>query len=403
MWKYSASPFRLPRRRPALLTAFALATGALAGCAAAPPAADGAPVAPSIVPASTATTRPAPAVATPLADLQAATAAAGTVALREDAPLRYVVKRGDTLWDIAGHFLRDPWQWPELWYGNSQVRNPHRIYPGDVLTLVSIDGRTRLVSDGPLERLSPQVREEALDTALPAIPIEAIRNFLRGPRLVTLEEAERAPYVVAFVDERLAVGANSDIYVRNLAAPAADRYAVVRVGEPYRDPDTRKLIGYEAIPAGEAELRAPDLPPGNPAVMRVTQSSREVLIADRLLPIEAESFEAHFYPHAPQSAVNGRIISVFDGLSQISQYQIVALNRGTEHGIDPGTVLDILQAGRVVADPYTKEAVPLPDQYAGVLMVFKVTPRLSYALVMNATRPLHVLDKVVRPSPSARR
>lgn len=394
MRKYNASPFQLPCRRPALRAAIAIGLACLAGCASRAPTPAAEPV---IVAATTA------AVIEPLADTRAAAASAGAITLREDAPLRYVVRKGDTLWDIAQHFLRDPWQWPELWFGNSQVRNPHQIYPGDVLTLVSVDGRTRLVSDGPLERLSPRIREEALDASLPAIPIEAIRNFLRGPRLVTLEETQRAPYIVAFVDERLAVGANNDVYVKNLAQPIAYNYAVIRVGEPYRDPDTRKLLGYEAIPTGEAELRTPDAPVGSTAVMRVTKSSREVLIADRLLPIEAESFDANFYPHAPLSPVDGRIISVFDGLSQISQYQIVALNRGSEHGVDPGTVLDILQTGRVVPDPYSRKAVALPDQYAGVLMVFKVTPQLSYALVMNAIRPLHVLDKVARPSPSSLR
>ncbi len=394
MRKYNASPFSPSCRRPALLAAIAISLANLAGCAA--PAPGPAPP-PSVV------TAPAPAVVEPLANSPAAQASAGTLALREDAPMRYVVKKGDTLWDIAQHFLRDPWQWPELWYGNTQVRNPHRIHPGDVLTLISVDGRTRLVSTGPLERLSPQIREEALDASLPAIPIDAIRNFLRGPRLVTLEETKRAPYIVAFVDERLAVGANNDIYVKNLAQPIAYNYAVIRVGEAYRDPETRKLLGYEAIPAGEAELRTPDAPLGSTAVMRVTKSTREVLIADRLLPIEAESFDANFFPHAPRSPIDGRIISVFDGLSQISQYQIVALNRGSAHGLDPGTVLDILQTGRVVSDPYTRNAVTLPDQYAGVLMVFKVTPELSYALVMNAIRPLHVLDKVTRPARSSQR
>ncbi len=396
MRKYNASPFQLPARRPALLGAAAISLAILAGCATTQPT-------PAPVAAPVAATEAAPGVVEPLADTGAAAASAGSLSLREDAPLRYVVKKGDTLWDIAQHFLRDPWQWPELWYTNSQVRNPHQIYPGDVLTLVSIDGQTRLVSDGPLERLSPRIREEALDASLPAIPIEAIRNFLRGPRLVTLEETKRAPYIVAFVDERLAVGANNDVYVKNLAQPIAYNYAVVRVGEPYRDPETRNLLGYEAIPTGEAELRTPDAPVGVTAVMRVTKSSREVLIADRLLPIEAESFDANFFPHAPLSPVDGRIISVFDGLSQISQYQIVALNRGSEHGVDPGTVLDILQSGRVVPDPYTRKGIALPEQYAGVLMVFKVTPKLSYGLVMNAIRPLHVLDKVAKPSPSSLR
>jgi len=345
-------------------------------------------------------TLPAPApVVQPLADNASATASAGALSLREDAPLRYTVKKGDTLWDISKYYLRDAWEWPELWYSNSQVKNPHLIYPGDVLTLVTVNGRTRLVPDSVLnlERVSPRIREEALDTALPAIPIEAIRNFLRGPRVVTLEESRKAPYVLAFLDEHIAASANTDVYVRNLRASDVSSYAVVQIGEPYRDPDTRELLGYEAIPAGEAELRVP----GEPATMRMTKSNREVLIADRLLPIEAESFDANFYPHPPANPVEGRILSVFDGLDQIAQYQIVALNRGSDAGLDPGTVLDIYQSGRVAPDPYGAKAVLLPDLYAGVMMVFKVTPRISYALVMNATRPVHVLDKVKKPVPGS--
>jgi LysM repeat protein len=392
MEKYSASPFQPRRSRLGPFGAAAFTAALLAGCASQPPVSTASPAEPP-----TAEETAVPAAAEPVA------APTGELSLREDAPLRYTVKAGDTLWGIAQHFLRDPWQWPELWFTNSQVRNPHQIRPGDVLTLVSVDGRMRLAFDGPSERLAPRIHEEALDSNLPAIPIEAIRNFLRGPRLVTLEETQRAPYIVAFVDERLAVGANNDVYVRNLGRDVAYNYAVIRVGEPYRDPETRSVLGYEAIPTGEAELREPGNAVGPTALMRVTKSSREVLIADRLLPIEAESFDANFHPHAPATPVNGRIISVFDGLTQISQYQIVALNRGSDHGLDPGTVLDILQAGRVVADPYDRKPIALPDQYAGVLMVFKVTPKLSYALVMNATRAIHVLDKVAKPAPSSLR
>lgn len=394
MQKYNAS--RFPLRNPAVrrLGAAALSLTVLAaGCASTPepaPAATVVPVAAVVAPPPL----PRPAVIEPLTSADSARKSAGALSLKDDAPLRYTVKKGDTLWDIAQHFLRDSWQWPELWYGNSQVRNPHRIYPGNVLTLVRVDGRTRLAFDGVVDRLSPRIREENLEAALPAIPIEAIRDFLRGPRLVALEEAQRSPYVIAFADERLAVGANSDIYVKNLPDDVGYNYAVVRIGEAYRDPDTRALLGYEAIPTGEAELRES----GAPALMRVTKSSREILIADRLLPIEAESFDANFYPHPPATDINGRIISVYDGLSQISQYQIVALNRGTEQGLDPGTVLDIYQPSRLVPDPYGKNPVALPEQRAGQLMVFKVTPMLSYGLVLGATRPLHVLDKVRKPA-----
>lgn len=394
MRKYNASPLRVLPRGLASATAAAALALLAAGCAGPAPA----PVVSAQAPAPI-DEPPPPETIEPIADNQAALAAAGPLSLREDAPLRYTVKKGDTLWGIAQYYLRDAWQWPELWYTNSQVRNPHRIRPGDVLTLIAVDGHTRLAPASALdvERRSPQIRESALDIALPTIPIEAIRNFLRGPRLVTLEEARRAPYVLAFLDEHLAASANTDVYVKNLVASDAGgyapSYAVVQIGDPYRDPDTGELLGYEAIPAGEAELRVP----GQPATMRLTRSSREVIIADRLLPIEAESFEANFYPHAPATAVEGRILSVFDGLSQISQYQIVALNRGSAQGLDPGTVLDIFQSGQTVPDPYGGKPVQLPDTRAGLLMVFKVTPKLSYALVMSANRPVHVLDRVRRP------
>ena len=395
MGKYNASPFRIIPVRAVPAFGAALLLTLAAGCATqgtsgVTPAAASPPPAPE---------QTAPQVQ-PLRDNASASAAAGGLSLREDAPLRYVVKKGDTLWDLSKYYLRDAWQWPELWYTNAQVKNPHLIYPGEVLSLVTVNGRTRLTRESGRtgERLSPRIREEDLDAALPAIPIEAIRNFLRGPRVVTVEEIQRAPYVLAFLDEHIAASANTDIYVKNLRAEEGANYAVVQIGEPYRDPENRELLGYEAIPAGEAELRVP----GQPATMRLTKSSREVLIADRLLPAEAESFQANFYPHAPATPVEGRIISVFDGLSQISQYQIVALNRGSNHGLDPGTVLDIYQSGHAVADPYGSHAVALPDLYAGVLLVFKVTPKLSYALVMSTNRAVHVLDKVKKPVPAQR-
>lgn len=394
MGKYNASPFRFisPSGRCwSTLGACALLMLA-AGCATQPaePAATPPPAAPV-------EQAPAPAIE-PVRDNASATAAAGTLSLREDAPLRYKVKKGDTLWDISKYYLRDAWQWPELWYTNTQVKNPHLIYPGEVLTLVTVNGKTRLVSDSLLtERLGPRVREETLESALPAIPIDAIRNFLRGPRAISLDEANKAPYVLAFLDEHIAASSNTDIYVKNLPAGDTAAFSIVQLGEAYRDPDTRELLGYEALPAGEGEVRVP----GEPATVRVTKSSREVLIADRLLPIEAETFEANFYPHPPAQPVDGRILSVYDGLSQISQYQIVALNRGSDHGLDPGTVLDIYQAGHVVPDPYGSKKVLLPDLYAGVLLVFKVTPKLSYALVMSANRSVHVLDKVKKPVPGS--
>lgn len=158
-------------------------------------------------------------------------------ALREDAPLQYTVKAGDTLWGIANRFLLDAWQWPEVWVVNGQVRNPHKIYPGDVLTLVNVDGQTRLTrtSSVGVDKLSPQVREVPLDGSIPMIPIDAIRHFLRGPRLVTNDELGASPYLLAFDDEHIVGGAGVSIYVENLEPEKAYTYAVVRRGQVYKD------------------------------------------------------------------------------------------------------------------------------------------------------------------------
>jgi hypothetical protein len=353
-------------------------------------------------PAAPAVEQPAPAVEAgqpvePVQDIGRAVAASD-VSLRHDAPLIYVVKKGDTLWGISGHFLDDPWQWPELWYSNSQIKNPHLIYPGDRLRLVWVNGRPRLAREGDYgsagtARLEPRVREEPLDREIPAIPIDAIREFLSSPRVVTPDELQNAPYIVAFTDEHVAAGANDGIFVKNLPQGAPSNWALVEPGGPYKDPDTGEILGYEAIPVGDAEVRVP----GQPATLVITTSRREARMGDRLLPIEKEDFRSYFYPHAPKGNLGGRIISVFDNMLQIPPYQVVALNRGEREGVDAGTVFSIMQAGHAVADPYGKGTVMLPDQSAGLLMVFKTTPRMSFALVMRADRPVHLLDKIVPP------
>lgn len=348
-----------------------------------------APAAPAAVAAPTAPAPPPPQLAV-----------AEPVRLRQDAPLTYVVQPGDTLWSIANRFLLDPWQWPEVWVVNDQVRNPHRIFPGDVLTLSNVDGRPRLSGPdgtevgGLVQRLSPQVRELPLDSAIPMIPIEAIRDFLRGPRLVTADELSASPYLLAFVDEHLVGGAGMGVYVQDLVPQEAYRYAVVRRGVVYRDPDDDEILGYEAVPVGEAEVQEY----GKPSTAVLSKTTREALVGDRLLPVEPEAFGDNFYPRAPKGAVGGRIISVYDGFSQIGQYQIIALNRGSQHGIEPGHVLDVMQSGRRAPDPYGYGTVALPETYAGQVLVFKVTRRVSFALVMTATRPIHVLDKLEKPA-----
>lgn len=380
MGNYSRSGWGLDRLGSLIVPV--VAGAALAACATTPEPSPPPPPPP-----------PAP-VAAPVAPAPAPQPLAAPV-LREDAPLQYTVKAGDTLWGIANRFLLDPWQWPEVWVVNGQVRNPHKIYPGDVLTLVNVDGQTRLTrtSGVGVERLSPQVREIPLDGAIPMIPIDAIRNFLRGPRLVTNDELGASPYVLAFDDERLAGSPGLNIYVQNLEPEKSYTYSVVRRGEVYRDPDNGDVLGYEGVPVGDAEV----LEYGKPSTAVLSRSTREALVGDRLLPTEPEAFSENFYPRAPADKIGGRIISVADGFSQIGQYQIVTLNRGSNHGLEPGHVLDILQANRKARDPYTGRLVALPETFAGQLIVFKVTPRVSFGLVMSITEPVHKLDKVEKP------
>ena len=322
-------------------------------------------------------------------------------ALREQVPLQYVVKKGDTLWSISNHFLLNPWEWPEIWYVNGQVRNPHKIYPGDVLSLMVRNGRAQITVTTPLneDRLSPQVRASALDLPVPAIPIEAIRDFLQSPRIVTKEQIKNAPYVLDFVDEHLMGGAAFKVYVRKL--PVNDStidYNIVRLGPPFKDPESGDLLGYQATDVGNAEVENVAKDPG---VALLTKTTREVLAGDYLIPLDPENFDAYFYPHAPTDKVRATIISVYDAVSQVGQYQVVTINRGSRDGIEPGHVLTVMQANRFAQDPYGSlgsSRVKLPDLKAGTMMVFKVAPRVSFALIMEATRSIKVLDKAVKPT-----
>ena len=287
-------------------------------------------------------------------------------ALKPSVPLRYTVKKGDTLWSIASKFLKDPWQWPELWYVNKKVKNPHRIFPGDTLELFFKDGRPVLAQSqdaaalkvgktpaGTLQ-LSPKVRDAGSTLEIPAIPIDVIRNFLTGPRLVTLEEIEGTPYLLDFVEEHIYGGGGLSAYVRGAVPGGPREFDLVRLGGAYRDPDDDALMGYEALPVGQAQLKAE----GEPATVLLTKSVREATQGDRLLPANQEPYGAAFYPHAPATAVGGRIISVYNGLSQIGQYQVVTLNRGSVHGLEQGHVLHVFQTGRVIQDRVLNAPVP---------------------------------------------
>lgn len=318
--------------------------------------------------------------------------------IRETAPERYVVKRGDTLWDISNTFLRDPWYWPEIWYVNPQIANPHLIYPGDVISLYYVDGRPRLMVDGGprVERLSPGVRVEPLPPAVD-MPIRSLHQFLVRPRVVSEEVLDEAAYILASQDDRLVFGTNDRVYARGMDDAVEDeRYSVFRKGAELRDPGTDELLGFEAIPVGDAEVvRA-----GDPATLTIIRSEREALKGDRLLPLDNSDQDFVFSPHAPPQDVDGRVISLFDAISQIARFQVAVINLGERNGIEQGHVLATYQTGELVRDQFASnrgETVRLPDERVGLMMVFRTFEKVSYALVMESTRPIAEGDALRHP------
>ncbi|AFJ03079.1 hypothetical protein Q7C_1938 [Methylophaga frappieri] len=320
---------------------------------------------------------------------------ANQVALNPDHPDRYVVKKGDTLWDISGMFLQYPWHWPEIWQVNPQVENPHLIYPGDELTLVYRDGRPVLQLNRGKQtfKLSPEARELILEKPIPTISMSDIGPFLSKPKVVGAEVLDQAPYIVASADERLISGTGDQVYARGVTSDVGDNYSVFRGGKKYLDPDSGELLGYEAIYTGDATIRQT----GDPATVDLTYTNREVQVGDRLLESEIDDFEMNFFPRSPEMRVNGRIISVFDGVSQVGQYQIVVLNLGLRDGLEPGHVVSLFKAGETVRDQVTSDRfdkVTLPDEHAGEALIFRLFDKVSYAIVMKATTAINLYDKV---------
>lgn len=345
------------------------------------------------------------------ADQAARTIATGSkIPISANAPQQYVVKRGDTLWDISKIFLRDPWYWPEIWYLNPQVNNPHIIYPGDVLKLIYVDGQPRLTlaergSDGT-KRLSPQVRREPLSEAITAIPYEVIAGFAGRPTLLDKDQVKKAPYVVALRDDHIIGAVGNEIYARGIKdAPIDARYSIVHVDGKLRDPENNDLLGYTGIYVGSGPIATS----GDPAKLILTDSSREALQGDKLFP-ESVQVGSNFVPHAPSSDVKATVIAVKEA-TVMGQYQIVALNRGSQAGLEPGHVLAIDQRGDQVRDKYSKgglgannfgtlgggSKVQLPEEQIGMLMIFSTTPRMSYALVMESSHEIRQGDFARNP------
>lgn len=329
--------------------------------------------------------------------LATGTLIAADVALNPNHPDQYTVVKGDTLWDISARFLRDPWLWPEVWYVNPQVANPHLIYPGDILNLVYVDGQPRIqVTRGGDGKLSPRIREESLDNAIPTIPLDAIKQFLTRVIVVDEGEMENSPYVVQSADEHVVTGAGDRIYVRGIEDRNVTLFDVYKPGGPYIDPDTGEILGYEALYAGTGPVQSF----GDPTTIKLTETAREVRVGDRLRPAYRSDPVVHFQPHAVPSGTEGHIISVVDGVTQIGQFNVVALDLGERDGMEIGHVLRVFQQGDVIKDPVSSKygkTVRLPDEEAGVVMIFRTFEKVSFGLIMSATRPIHVNDYVRTP------
>jgi LysM repeat protein len=332
--------------------------------------------------------------------------------LSPNAPERHTVVKGDTLWGISSLFLKSPWRWPELWGMNrEQIRNPHLIYPGQMLVLVKRDGRAVLeLADGSNSadgRLSPRIRSSPLaDNAVAAIPQHLIEPFLNEAVVLDTDELATAPRVVAAPEGRVLMSQTDIAYVRGIEQPQ-DSYRVFRAARPLTDRKTGEVLGYEAAYLGAAELvrlgaqgQIDGKPVDIPATVALRQVRQEIGVGDRLASVPKRIFK-RYVPHAPDKPIDGHIVSVYGDAIRAGQNQIVALNKGEDDGMERGHVLSLWRAGQQVRDRTTErnEIILLPDEQHGVLFVFQTFKRVSYALIISVKDPVSPGDRFTQPNP----
>lgn len=326
-------------------------------------------------------------------------------------PRQYTVEKGDTLWGISSMFLEDPWYWPEIWQKNQQVKNPHLIFPGDVLTLVYVNGQPQMLvneaqhksvqqaaeSGGmPVKKLSPSIRSSSLEASIPTIPGDAIRQFLTKPRVVTKEQLDNAPYIVGSEDGNLILGTDMRVYIRGEIDKERVRFSVFRPGKALRDPETDEILGYEAKYTGEVHIAAYD----DPATGDLTFTEREVLIGDRLLPEDRSKLENLYFPHIPDIEVNAQIMELNEALTGVAQFQVVTINKGERDGMEVGHLLATFTNGDTVRDRHNKRSskpVKLPNERSGLVMIFKTFDQVSYAITLESKRVIRNYDYLHTP------
>jgi hypothetical protein len=345
-----------------------------------------------------------------------------SVPIAESAPERYVVKKGDTLWDISAMYLKDPWYWPEIWYVNPNIANPHLIYPGDVLYFSFVDGKPRVsLERAGAVRLSPEVRTYPLGSAIRAIPYDVLMRFVERPSLLDKDEVKQAPYVVGMRDRHIVGSEANEIYGRGLGKPEAGaRYNIINVGEELRDPDDGDLLGYMGHFAGVSEVlqNTGAVVPGHESVfkmnreeelahLRVMDTGREIMQGDKLFPAKVDIGQDFVIQPPSNEGILGQIIAIVDGVYVAGTYQVVAINRGKKQGLKPGDALGVFYRGEEVRDRFDRtnwsawtanyDKVRLPDERSATVLVFQVYDRMSYALVMESSQTIHKGDFIAHP------
>jgi LysM domain len=327
----------------------------------------------------------------------------GPGVFKSDAPDRYVVVPGDTLWDIAQRFTNSPWRWPELWDLNKdQIKNPHRIYPGNVIVLDRLHGRLTIAGTAVgSEALRPRVRVlGSTDAPIPSIPPSVIEPFLSQPLVIEPDGLDNAPTIIATQQDRVILEAGNAAYVRGIGNSKERTWNVYRTGNALVDPDTNRTLGYEAIFLGTAQVTRS----GDPTTVRLASVKQEVGVGDKLIPAGPPQL-VNYAPHSPSVFIQGRVMSIYGGVQRVGETgtgSIITINRGKSDGIDVGTVLAVYSHGQTVTDRSKPSNAPdaviqLPDEPNGHVFVFRVFDRVSYALVMRIERPVQPLDVVQTP------
>jgi hypothetical protein len=326
--------------------------------------------------------------------------------IRSDAPDRHIVVKGDTLWDISGKFFKDPWKWPHIWGLNKDIiKDPHWIYPGDVIFLDRSSGTLRIgqpgtsdmvapssVSDtGNNVKLSPKVRENpSPHDAIPSIPASAIAPFLTQPLVIEAGQLKDAPALIGAREGRVVLGNDDTGFAKGLPSDKGDQWQIYRPGKTFVDPDTNEVLGIEAIYLGNAEVtHFADI-----STLAITHAIQEIYAGDRLVLPSVEAVNTYL-PRAPESNISARVISIYGGVSQGGQNSVITLNKGARDGLESGHVLALYHKGEVVKNE--GKQYTLPDERYGLVFVFRVFNKVSYALVMQIRLPVQLLDRANTP------